>query len=232
MPASWGRVVAGVEALLGVFLVALLIGKLASERQSALLLLIYTSDQQRRLSGFAAELQHYAGTFDSSQALDLEAVERCAAFIASFRAYLMFQTHQGRLADFGNGSALRQLYRSMYKLLSSIEDLLARVVLEPRVEERLLRVANRVARLATIMEPFHEDDGTATSTLAAVGTTMKRIRDWESSAVTARRLEQVLAVVPPKPWPKHFHKAASVQLGISATLFRKCMNKLMESGRL
>jgi len=44
-----GKVFVVFEILSGVTLLSLLIGKLASERQSALLLLIYTSEQQRRL---------------------------------------------------------------------------------------------------------------------------------------------------------------------------------------
>lgn len=231
-PIGWGRAVAGTEALAGLFLAALLVGKLASERQSALLLLLYTSDQQRRLSAFSEELVQIANALAGCKTLDKDAVDRCSALVSSLQAYLMFQTHQGRLADFGNGSALRQLYRSMLALLCSIAELLRRLVIDPQVEERLLNLSARIARLAAIMEPFHKNDGTARATLASIGLKKREIDEWESSAVTFRRLEQVFAVVPPKPWPKHFHKAAAARLGISPTLFRKCMNALIDFGRL
>lgn len=58
-PVGVARFVASAEVLFGVALVALLIGKLASERQSQLVKLIYTSDNERRLRGFAGDLAKY-----------------------------------------------------------------------------------------------------------------------------------------------------------------------------
>lgn len=230
-PIGWGRLVAGIEVLAGLCLTALLIGKVASERQSALLLLIYTSDQQRRLSGFSDNLEQLI-TLLKTGMVGKETVEKCMTLTTSLQAYLMFQTHQGRLADFGNGSALRHLYRMMDGFISSLFDALNTSNLDPKVEEGLLKIARRVNRLATIMKVFHGNDGTARSTIQSIKSKMAEIDFWETKAVTPRRLEQVYVLVPPKPWPKHFHKEAAARAGISNALFRNCMNELIKQERI
>lgn len=144
----------------GLCLTALLIGKIASERQSALLLLIYTGDQQRRVSGFSNDLGQLAESLKSDKA-SKESVEKCLTLTEGLQAYLIFQSHQGRLADFGNGSALRELYRMMHAFLSSLLDVLNTSVLDPKLEVGLLKSARRIGRLASIMESFHMSDGSA-----------------------------------------------------------------------
>jgi hypothetical protein len=231
-PLGWGRLVAASEALAGLCLTALLIGKIASERQSALLLLIYTSDQQRRLMGFASDLEKLTSSLLSQSSRMDSTEEDCLALTSGLQAYLLFQSHQGRLADFGNGSALRHLYRTIDTFLGAVSDVFNTVVLAPQVEKALLQVATRLTRVATIMAKFHKDDGSARSAIGAINLKLTKIKSWENTAVTRRRLDQVFAVVPPKPWPKHFHKAASAQLGITNALFRKCMDELIKSRRI
>lgn len=230
-PIGWGRLVAGVEVIGGLFFTAILIGKIASERQSALLLLIYTSDQQRRLSGFSDDLEQLAKSLKSGLA-HKQTTEACLTLTEGLQAYLTFQSHQGRLADFGNGSALRQLYRMMHTFLSSILDSLNTSTLDPKIEISLLKAARRIGRLACIMNNFHPTDGKARATIASIQLKLSEIDSWEAKTVTPRRLEQVYAHVPPKPWPKHFHKAASEKIGISNSLFRNCMNELIKQGRI
>lgn len=230
-PIGWGRLIAGVEVMGGLCLTALLIGKIASERQSALLLLIYTSDQQRRVSGFSNDLGQLAESLKSDKA-SKESVEKCLTLTEGLQAYLIFQSHQGRLADFGNGSALRQLYRMMHAFLSSLLDVLNTSVLDPKLEVGLLKSARRIGRLASIMESFHMSDGSAWATIGLIRAKLGKIDSWERGAVTPRRLEQVYALVPPKPWPRHFHKAASAKIGISNSLFRNCMSELIKQGRI
>ncbi|MFN7609478.1 MAG: potassium channel family protein, partial [bacterium] len=55
-PVGFGRVVAGCLVLYGLGAVALFIGKLASERAQAMVLLLHTSDRDRRLRGFEREI--------------------------------------------------------------------------------------------------------------------------------------------------------------------------------
>jgi hypothetical protein len=100
------------------------------------------------------------------------------------------------------------------------------------VEEQLLKIVGRVSMLAKIMAKFHIGDKSANAPLTDITELTKRIERWEATAVTWRRLNQVASVVPRKPWPKHFHKRAAERIGISQNLFRRCMDRLIASGRV
>ncbi|MFO3660204.1 potassium channel family protein, partial [Pseudomonas amygdali] len=55
-PVGVGRVVAVILVMCGLIIMTLTIGKVASERQQSLLLLLHTSDCQRRITGFIDDL--------------------------------------------------------------------------------------------------------------------------------------------------------------------------------
>jgi len=231
-PTGFGRLVVSFEVLAGLLLTAVLIGKVASERQSALLLLVYTSEQQKRIAGFAQEVQAFTDVVSRYGLVDEKRAAAFALLLRSMRAYLIFQSHQGRLADFGNGSALRNLYRSMRGLLKTLEHTFKTQPLEAEVEEVLLKCVQRLTRLARVMATFHRGDRSTLGPLIGVDDWARKIEAWESTAVTWRRMKQVAATVPRKPWPKHFHKAAAAELGISQNLYRRCMDRLLAQGQV
>lgn len=232
LPTGWGRLVVSVEVMIGLCLTALFIGKVASERQSALLLLIYTSDQQRRLSGFSDNLERFTVSIKTPASMRSDTVDNCLSLATSLQAYLMFQSHQGRLADFGNGSALRQLYRTMYAFLDTALDVFTKRALAINEEKVLFRVANRIARIASIMGLFHKDDGVARATIEKISLKYAKIKNWEEKGITCQRLEEVFFMVPAKPWPQHFHKEAAAKLGISNSHFSECIDELKKMGRI
>jgi len=229
-PLGWGRMVVALEVVSGLCLTAAFIGKIASERQSALLLLIYTSDQQRRLAEFSDEMEQFAIALQEKPAPETVLLERSGAFLSALRSYLVFQSHQGRLADFGNGSALRQLYRMMDKFADAAGSLLGPLTLTPTLEEEVLMQVARLDRIAEIMEKFHPGDKRACAMIREMRAKTGKLLDWEKNGVTVTRLALVLASVPPKPWPKHFHKGASEALKISTGLYRQCLDHLKSTG--
>lgn len=231
-PQGWGRLIAGLEIIAGISLTALFIGKVASERQSALLLLLYTSDQQRRISKFALEIRAIRASLGENLPSS-ELVKSSKQLTRSLRAYLVFQSHQGRLADFGNGSALRNLYKALLELQGEIYALLNRVsLLDAACEIGLVEMSARLARLAEIMGSFHLGQRGPTADLYAIRKIALEIEAWQKTSHTVHRQEQVKSVVPSRPWPKHFHKAAADRLGISRNLFRECMDVLIKMKRI
>jgi hypothetical protein len=224
--------VVALEVMSGLFLTAAFIGKIASERQSALLLLIYTSDQQRRLAGFSDQMERFAVNLHANSAPDAEQLERSSAFLSALQAYLIFQSHQGRLADFGNGSALRHLYRMMNQFMDAVAARLTPLDLTAVAEENILMQVARIDRIAAIMEKFHPDDKPACALIREIRSKTGEWLAWEQNGVTVNRLELVYATVPAKPWPKHFHKDASAILKISTGLYRKCVDHLIATGRV
>ena len=101
----------------GLTLTALLIGKFASERQQSTLLLLYTSDAQRRLEGFVGRIkdlrnqleQSVSGSGGASRFND--ALQSLENLLEATFSYAIFNANQARLVEFGNASALKSLYR-------------------------------------------------------------------------------------------------------------------------
>ena len=56
-PIGIGRLIAAIVVISGLIFIALLVGKFASERQQTILLLLHTSDCQRRISNFSLEIK-------------------------------------------------------------------------------------------------------------------------------------------------------------------------------
>jgi hypothetical protein len=117
-PVGVGKIIACGEIITGVILMSIFIGKIASERQYTLLLLTYTSEQQRRLQSFVDGLEMDRDKIDT--ALTDHAHERIynlsmegCTYIRAISNYLVFQSNQGRIASFGNLSSLRLLYKTL-----------------------------------------------------------------------------------------------------------------------
>lgn len=118
-PQGAGRLVASLLVFLGLALVALSVGKVASERQYSLLLLLHTSDAQRRLSSFSERILLASGQLERASArahtarLRL-AIDELGQLIATLSRYAIFNSHQARLTAFGNRSTLNGLFEDLY----------------------------------------------------------------------------------------------------------------------
>jgi len=162
-PLGYGKAVAAVEVLVGLGLVAIFIGKIASERQSALLLLLYTSDQQQRISGFTNDLnkqnQDLNDAFQSAQGLEVtKNIQSALNFTSSICSYLILQANQGNLAEFGNFFSLRKLYRAFSGLLDTTFLILGSPTLLNSDQEQLKFIIIKISRTGLQMSRFHKKD--------------------------------------------------------------------------
>ena len=114
-PIGYGRLIAAFVVVLGLLFIALLVGKFASERQQTILLLLHTSDCQRRISNFSLEIEEINALLKNGG--NIEKDLHLAANILEITAkYLIFNANQARLISFGNESALASLYKEISKL--------------------------------------------------------------------------------------------------------------------
>ncbi|WP_367189590.1 potassium channel family protein [Burkholderia sp. Ed8] len=102
-PIGMGRLAAALIVISGLIMTVLLIGKFASERQQSTLLLLYTSDAQRRLEGFTAQINELRTSLErlapgrraASRLRDtLQSLEN--SIEATF-SYAIFNANQARL---------------------------------------------------------------------------------------------------------------------------------------
>lgn len=121
LPQGYGRIVSAILISAGLLFTALIIGKFASERQQTLLLLLHTSDCQRRIDTFSYQIQEYCSKFESaSNAWKITEVREISKDICTlFEAcsnYITFHANQSLLTNFGNGTALISLYKNIEHL--------------------------------------------------------------------------------------------------------------------
>lgn len=172
-PKGYGRVVASVVVLSGLALIALLVGKIASERQHSILLLLHTSDCQRRINEFTRELVDLAGELTLAVKSKSTTRTQAAARSLSDRIevvgnYLVFNANQARLVEFGNESSLLALYNQLQKIQqlslrihkAESDDLL--------ISRRTRSIAARCLGLIRLMMKFHSRAERNTSYLGSV----------------------------------------------------------------
>lgn len=240
VPTGLGKLVAMAEVLLGLALVAIFIGKIASERQAALVLLLYTSEQQQRLVKFVSELSVVQNELDEKIELkNDEDIRECALrayhFTSSICAYLTVQANQGDIAAFGNISSLRKLYQTFEQLQITSFKGLNQYGLAPATKRVLGNLIGILSGNAKRMINFHKKDLSGKALLRKIienGENLaKHNQDLESgdlviysqTKLTDELLLSVKAFVAGKPKVRDFHKEIAKEFGIPNSLADKCL---------
>lgn len=191
VPVGFGKVICSLEVLLGLALVALLVGKIASERQSALLLLIYTAENQKKLQEFESKILAHTELID--QALDnhnKELVFDYARdgynFLASISKYLVFHSDQGKLASFGNIPSLRKLYAAIIKLEGIAYEAIQTSSVKGGSITYFMRLIEKSDATARMMFRHHGEDKRITAKLSEIRSIALQARKWNNIPETER----------------------------------------------
>src|SRR6266545_3753672 len=111
-PVGYGRALAVTEVGFGLFTLALVVSKLASARDSTVLRMLYSSDQQRRVHDFAEYIQNMAervtSTFRGGEAAGAMR-ENVKALQHALHVLLRYLRYQAHMHDFLNIQSARQL---------------------------------------------------------------------------------------------------------------------------
>jgi len=244
-PIGLGKLIASFQVLSGLFLVATFVGKVASERQSAMLRLIYTSEHQRRLIEFEKEI------YDLDEQLVSALTEhnherlyflgkKIYSFIASIHNYLNFQSNQGGLASFGNNSSLKRLYQSIAQLQQTLYEAIRTFGTEERTSNKYEQTIQRINSLSNVMIVFHTGDNKIHALLTEIQTALPMLQKWKAqlskneaeikyrNTVTPYLLLKVREKLPHKPWPDHVHKVVAHELRIQNGLAEKCISIILQ----
>ena len=244
-PIGWGRLLACAEVMFGLSMIALIVGKISSERQSSITKLIYSNDQNRRIHGFAEDIGKYADVLDqNAREHDRDSLLANARDLAklsgSLASYLKYQSNQGVLLDLGNTGVLRKLFRSMYDVSLSSYKAAETERFVPEAVSLLERVLLTNVSVANSIVPMVRDDKSKSilMNISDLGKAYHRhrnddgyLRDYVSEATEAL-LNRVELELPSGPWPQGIHKSVAGKLGISNSLAQKCIAELIQSGRV
>lgn len=249
VPTGLGKSVAIAEVLLGLALVAIFIGKIASERQSALVLLLYTSEQQQRLVKFVTDLStvqnELSGKLEQKNDKD---IRECALsayhFTSSICAYLTVQANQGDIAAFGNISSLRKLYQTFEQIQITAFKGLHQYGLASTTTRVLGNVIGILSGNAKRMIFFHKKDLSGQALLRKIIANGEKLakynKDLESgdlviysqTRLTDELLSSVKSFVSGKPKARNFHKEIAMEFGIPNGLADKCLKIIGNEGQI
>lgn len=160
-PIGMGRLIAALIVISGLVMTALLIGKFASERQQSTLLLLYTSDAQRRLEGFTsqinglrANLERFTRNRRTCNRL-YDTLELLENSIEATFSYVIFNANQARLVEFGNSSALKALYRELANVQETCVLIHKLPIENVSVSDCSMNLVQRLSDLMNIMMVYH-----------------------------------------------------------------------------
>ncbi|MCQ8228706.1 potassium channel family protein [Pantoea trifolii] len=161
-PVGFARFISVLLTLSGLLFTSLLIGKFASERQQAMLLLIHTSDCQRRIDAFCIELYKLNDELISAfSAQNVPLTQSTLKTITSrFEAssnYIIFHANQSDLTGFGNDSVLMKFYHVLNLIQESCHTIQTHKQSFPDelIFNRSLALAKRSCSLISIMYKLH-----------------------------------------------------------------------------
>jgi hypothetical protein len=246
VPVGLGKLVSSIQVLSGLVMVALLVGKIASERQAALLLLMYTSDNQRKLIEFEVQLNELTANIDF--ALDdhdkpslFTYSKDSYNFLTSVSKYLLFHADQGALASFGNLPSLRKVYSAIVKLQAKAYE----AIQTSRVPENSISYFNktiqRAKATARAMRRHHLTDIRCKGAFSEIDTIAILTDKWNEQAVDQRVIKyrkvvtpalkiRVATLIGDSPINNHVAKNIAGQLDIGVHLTEAILAELKKEG--
>jgi hypothetical protein len=263
VPVGAARIVAAIMAVYGVTSLAFLIGKLASERSQATLFLLHTSDRERRLKIFSADLQH--ARRDALVAISLEraselrrTTRQLVTLLEAISNYVVFHVHQVDMGHIGNAPAMSRLIQDLAETVMICPRILAVAVDDSVVVRRSWVLASRLEGLVCFLVAAGlqtEEDVSSTlvrfarrtpravaplgagqrALLSKLRQDLREFRDTFRSRPNAALLDDVLkecSSARVSEMKKNFYKDIAKSLGISVNVTKRCIDTLLEQGRL
>lgn len=180
--------------------VALLVGKFASERQQALLLLVHTSDCQRRIEDFTTQLDNLI--LELTAATEAQQCDRMLATSKNLAGqlevatrYLIFNANQAGLISFGNTSALKTLYRTLEQAQRSCIAAHKSTAANQVIAARTLAISMRLSGLMNLMGRSHREAGNNLSYAKSILVWMrKRLSSKRSPSDVAPVNQEIIAI--------------------------------------
>jgi hypothetical protein len=243
-PIGFGRFIASVEVLSGIILVAVFVGKVASERQSTLILLLYNSENNRRLKEFYLEINRIADSLDELLnehdyfGFNRE-VKRAYKFVTSVYNYLSLHANQGRIADFGNSTSLKKLYTALYEMQALAKNAMKTHGPDTQTITNLERLVFRINGISHLMEKFHRKNNDITAILKGINAQTRGFEKWKAdgavqsvhrSRITETLMKKVQAELPPLPWDKNLNKIIGDKLNLGYAFTDRIIIELVKEG--
>lgn len=237
-PLGGGRIVAIFLAITGLTIVAILIGKVSSERQSSLLLLLHTSDVERRMSSFTTEVHEYMEeirTLSSANEPDKlhKNIKGLRALIESINKYMVFHINQSLFIEIGTNTSIKKLMSKFSECHDVIFGLKEISKNNKKIESATYSVSKKMSFIEDMLEANSVEKKSNSDVFRVSHLRLKHdeFTNWKKTTMTESLLLEVQSKLPDVPrqeWPKHIHKPIAKDLDISNKLVVKCIDELKE----
>lgn len=168
-PVGAGRAVAVALVLSGIIIVTLIIGKVASERQQSLLLLLHTSDCQRRIAGFIENLEEYLRSLRELSGCSRHIKPEHVKFklnglkdlLEAIENYVAFHLYQSKMIDFGNATAVTMLLKKKEELADVLVIVFRSSIADEVICGRCLALSKKLASFEALVFKFQDNKNLA-----------------------------------------------------------------------
>lgn len=243
-PVGFGRVIAIIEVIYGLIVVALTVSKVASERTSVLVRLVYTSDIERRIRMYIEENEKKNSDFRyAMKSHDYEALRSIAErFRSDFSSYLHFFVYNIRDGHL-EGRWAEKLFLRLLRSVSTSTDLVTDFGRLSNLESKERNSCNKALKRAKVLATTFSEKYDEQNIKGISNHIHKMIGDYEGyisklskgeaipvalSEFSEELVEKVREELPSdKPWKKNIHKEIAQKLRISNKLSHKCISKIV-----
>ncbi len=239
-PVGFGRFVALFLAFTGLTIFAILVGKVSSERQSSILLLLHTSDIEKRLTTFSENINTLKEKIFFCNANDINSMhselKNSSDLVEGVSRYIHFHYNQTLFIELGTSSAINRLLLTLNELQNTLYQNKHYGVAEPKIEKAILRLSNKLQKIEWHLEGFKQTKKQDNITVGKdIRDTHSKLKSWYSSQLTESlklRVIKELGETPRDSWPRHPHKIIAKKFGLTNKLVSKCISELTEKKRL
>lgn len=162
-PQGISKLLAIIEVLSGMFLAAVFIGKISSERQSTKLTLIYSSINHERTRELIREVRDYGRRMQSLYAAGnnnemLLKSRKVLELVTVIQKYLMLHLLEGELASYGNSATLGRLYEELEQFQQFLITISKTAGVADDVVAIQKAIITSVGDIGRNMQQFHQRD--------------------------------------------------------------------------
>lgn len=240
-PIGFGRAVAVLLSMSGLTIIAILIAKISSERQSSLLLLLHTSDVERRMSDFVSQIEAYNQELSSSfkdNEIDLtyKKLRGLRSLLEAVSSYIAFHVNQAMFLEIGTDTAIKSLMSKMGEVHPVLDTLEPMALNIEKVETGCLSVAKRMRDIETFLVAQNKYKGTGIKNIDNSKLEQKyiKLKQKYNTAFTEAKVSKVKKLLPKTQmrgqWPKNLNRTIADELGVSVQMVKRCINELKNRG--
>ena len=231
-PLGFARILSMVEVLVGLGLLALIIGRIASGRQSALIQLTYAAEQRRQVNSFQEDIEEMAAALRQSDGKSTaRLLKRVFLRIDGFRRYLVFQVHSVGFLNMQSMAKIRSLVSSLIRLLR-VEEGLSKYATDGKTTYQIKGILWGVSKInGTIL--YNSTDDTTQSLCRSLKDEIllqRSLLGKERGSLTEEQLAILASRLPVQPWPVGVHKEMARLLVVSNTAASQGIQTLINRG--